>query len=120
MALPKEFEDVIQRLSKRGEEKARVAEAQGIGEAQRRGFINPTGTSDIEFALRRSKTEPIREATEGSIASILAQVAEAERARGFQTSEREAGQQFGTQERLGSEAFAGEQAGKQRGFLTSE
>lgn len=129
-------------IMRRTKKRAATAEAGAKGEAQRRGFVSGTGTSDIEFALRRSATAPIEEAGAGAYASLIGRGVESERGRQYGTSERfgrqaygtterEAGQRYGTSERFGRQAYgtserlgvqdwrSGE-AGKERGWRTGE
>jgi len=58
----------VQELMKRTARKSAEAEAGAKGEAQRRGFVSPTGTSDIEFAMRSAALRPIEEAGQNAYA----------------------------------------------------
>ena len=95
----------VMELMKRTKQRSAEAEAQGKGEAQRRGLVSGTGTSDIEMAFRRSKVAPIEEAGQGAIAGLVGRGVEAERGRQYGTSEREASQLYGTGEREASQRY---------------
>lgn len=103
MALGPEYQALIDSLTKQYQQNRGQAEASGIGEAQRRGLINPTGTSDIEMGLRQSKVAPIEQAYQQQVGQIGAQLAQDEANKKFQTSER-----------LGGQEWQGGQAGLQR------
>jgi hypothetical protein len=104
-----EYVDLINELTKRKQQDVATAQAQGQGEAQRRGLVGQTGTSDIEMSLRGAKTAPIEQAYTGQIADTMAKLADQEAARKYQTSERLGSQQFQTGENTA-----------QRGWQTGE
>ena len=105
MPIAGNYEDLIKDLMRRTEEDRMAAEARGKSEAQRRGLVSGTGTSDIEMALRRAQTEPVVRAGQSNIAQILANIAEQQEARKYQTSEREAAQRHGTSEREAAQRY---------------
>lgn len=109
-----EYQALIDSLNAQfGRQKAQ-AEASGIGEAQRRGLINPTGTSDIEMGLRQSKVAPIEQAQQSTIGNLLAQLSQDEQNKKFTTSEREAGQGWQSGENLANRNWqTGERTGTQ-------
>jgi hypothetical protein len=121
MALPVAgYDSLLEDILRRTEEQRKIADARGIGEAQRRGMVNPTGTSDIEMSLRRAQTEPVVQGGQSEIAKILANIAEQQEARKYQTGERVAGQEYGTSERLGSQGWQTGENVAQRGWQTGE
>jgi hypothetical protein len=102
------------------EKQRALAESGAKGEAQRRGFVSPTGTSDIEMALRRSATEPIVQAGQTGLAGMLSRGAEAEKARQYGTSERVAGQEYGTSEREAGQRYGTSEREEGQKYGTSE
>lgn len=101
-------------IMRRTQQQKRQAQAASSGEAQRRGFVNPTGTSDIEFAMRSAATRPIEEAGAGAYANLIGRGVEAERGREFQTSERQGRQAYGTSEREAGQRYGtGEREARQ-------
>lgn len=115
-----EYQNLINTLTERFGKQKSQAEASGIGEAIRRGLVNPTGTSDIEMSLRNSKVAPIQEAESSTIASLLKEIADTESGRKYQTSEREATQGWQTGEREAGQGWQSGESEKQRGWGTSE
>ena len=120
MAIAGNYEDLIKDIMRRTEEQRAAGEARGIGEAQRRGLVNPAGTSDIEMSLRRAQTEPVVQAGQSNIAQILANIAEQQEARKYQTGEREAAQRYGTSEREAGQQFSREENEALRKWQTGE
>lgn len=115
MALP-EYASLIEELTRRKNQDKAQADAAAQGEAQRRGLVNQTGTSDIEASLRGARTAPIEQAYTGQISQLLGDQAAKEASQKYQTSERLGGQEFAagqseaarkfqTGERLGTEAY---------------
>lgn len=97
------LDQIVQSYGKKKEQ----ADARAIGEAQRRGFINQRGTSDIEGMIRSSAVSPIAEAEAGALTDVYGRAA-AETAtdrrikegQAYGTAEREATQKYGTTERM--------------------
>jgi hypothetical protein len=126
-----EYQALIDSLNAQFAQQKSQAEAGGIAEAQRRGLVNPTGTSSIEMGLRQSKVAPIEQAHQSNIGNLLAQLSQDEQNKKFQTSERLGQQDFqggqnllqrnwGTQERLGQQDFQGGQNNMQRNWLAEQ
>lgn len=120
MAITPEYQQMIEEMMSRYGKLKSQAEASGIGEAQRRGLINQAGTSDLEFAIRKSKVDPYASAEAQGIAGLLGRGAETEAAQRYGTSEREASQKYGTAERLGSQEFQGGQSQTQRDWQAQQ
>jgi hypothetical protein len=100
-----EYQAILDNILAMYGKKKSQAEAGAIGEAQRRGLVNPTGTSDIEGMLRSAAVSPIAEAEAGAIADLTGRGADRAATERYGTSERIAGQQYGTSERLGSQDY---------------
>jgi hypothetical protein len=121
------YEEILKNISDRYGRQKKEAEAGAIGEAIRRGLINPTGTSNAEFGLRQARVAPVADAEASAIAQILQEVAgrnwqsaENQKGREFQTAERLGSQQYGTSERLGSQQFTAAEAESMRKYQTGE
>jgi hypothetical protein len=71
-----EYQAILDQILSSYGKKKQEAEASGIGEAQRRGLINQTGTSDIEGMIRASKVAPVADAEAGAISSVYNQAAQ--------------------------------------------
>jgi len=96
-----EYENMIDATLKRIGKRKEAADAKAFGEAQRRGLVGQTGTSDIEYGLREASARPYAEAEATTIADLLRQKADKEREermigeeRTYGTSEREATQDW--------------------------
>lgn len=113
-----EYEQLIQELTRRNQLAVEKANAQAVGEAQRRGLVGQTGTSDIEASLRAARTQPIVESGQGQIASLLQQGADrAQEERMTKegwantSAENEKQRQWQTGERTGNQTWQGQMAG---------
>lgn len=102
------LDQILQSYGKKKEE----ADARGIGEAQRRGFVNQRGTSDIEGMLRSSAVRPLAEAESGAITDVYGRAAQQGAAERMQTQQNEYGKMM--QEYMNQ--FNAAEAEKQRGF----
>ena len=107
-------------IMRRTKQRKDLAESGAKGEAMRRGFINPTGTSDIEFAMRSAATRPIEEAGMGAYANLIGRGVEAERGRQYGTSERLGRQAYGTSEREAGQAYGTSEREAAQRYGTSE
>lgn len=130
MATP-EYEALINELSRKKEQEKAAADARAQGEANRRGLVNQTGTSDIEGSLRGAAVTPIENSYNANIANLLGAQASTEAAQRYGTSEREATQgyntgenqaqrTFQTGERIGTQNYNTGQNAAERGFTTAE
>ena len=109
-SLTPEMEQAIQNIQQRFGKQRRESDARAIGEASRRGLVNPTGTSSIEAGLRQAATQPSVESEQNIVSNLI---------RGGADQRREErmigeGRQYGTSERQGREQFAGEQSALDR------
>jgi hypothetical protein len=122
MAIPAEYQQMLDEYNKQYDLQRRLADKSALGEAQRRGLVGQTGTSTIESLMRQRAVTPIEQARSAAVADLMARGAseqlasnEAEKARQWQTGERLGGQEYGTSERLGSQAYGtGEREAAQR------
>ena len=71
-----EYAKLIEEVQRRNELQRKQAEAGAQGEAQRRGLVGQTGTSDIEMSLRGARTAPIVEAGQGQVAGLLKEMSD--------------------------------------------
>lgn len=111
-----EYASIIDQLTKRYAQQKALADAQGKGEAQRRGLVNQTGTSDIEMSLRGNKVGAVADAEGGAISSVLREAAQV----GNQNQQNQLGREFQTSERLGSQDWQTGENTAQRGWQTGE
>jgi hypothetical protein len=116
MALPQEYLDLINYLTQKKQQDVSSAESQGIGEAIRRGLVNPTGTSDIEMSLRSAKVAPVEQAYQGQIANIGMGAAD----RQFQSDLQKYIQQQEFAESARGREFAGSEAARAREFQDTQ
>lgn len=100
-----EYQAVLDQIMASYGKRKQQAEAGAIGEAQRRGLVNQTGTSDIEGMLRSSAVQPIEEAQAGAVGDIYRSAADRAATERYGTSEREATQQYGTAERMSGQDY---------------
>jgi hypothetical protein len=103
------YEPYLQEIMKLYGQKKEQAGAGAIGEAMRRGLVNPKGTSDIESVMRKAAVSPIEQAESGAITDL-----------GRSLADREAQQKWGTAERLGGQDWQSGENLAQRGWQTGE
>jgi hypothetical protein len=102
-----EYEKLIQEFMRRNQQQVAQANAGAIGEAQRRGLVGQTGTSDIEASLRAARTQPIVESGQGQVAGLLKEMSD-QRLQDQRTAQQ---QGYNTSERLGGQQFQSNMAG---------
>lgn len=120
-----EYQAILDNILNSYSKKKQEAEASGIGEAQRRGLVNTTGTSDIEGMIRASKVAPIADAEASALSNIYNQAAQAGQTERLQneqnaynTSERTATQDYNKLMQEYMNKYNSEEAQKQRDYDT--
>lgn len=107
----------IQSLQDYFNRQAQQADARAMGEAQRRGLVNPTGTSSLEFNIRKAATDPIQRAGAEAVTGAAAQSYGRERdaqLQGILQGYFDPNQNKWTKENIGGRDYWGGQLGQTR------